>query len=276
MNPRSIGLCICILSWMALSTPSQETYVFHRGFRPNHVYTSVANLTNEMSMKAPGGIGMMGGTTVQHFRFTTRAGSVGNDGRFDLTVAFEKGVTTVDMGGMKQTIDMTDQLQELRIRATCSSAGVIESVDVQGNADDMVKQLAPQLLKDNQITYPDHPMAAGETLEQVTPLEIPIPGVGSINGQVASKYRLASVAGDLATFEITLTIGLESEAEEGSGIRLEGEGSGTIIYSFSDRFEKSFSQNTRMKAKATAAGSSFTIEVDSHLEQTNTVSPRED
>jgi hypothetical protein len=278
VNPRSIGLCICILSWVALSTPSKETYVFDRGFRPNQVYTSVANLTNEMSMKAPGGIGMMSGTAVQHFRFTTRAGSVGNDGRFDLTMAFEKGVTTVDMGGMKQSIDMTDQLQKLRIRASCSAEGTVESVDVQGSGvDDMLKQLGSQLLKDNQIGYPDHPMAVGETFEQVTPLEIPLQGMGaSINGKVEAEYKLVSVAGDLATLEVALSIGLASETQEGSGFKLEGEGSGMIVYSFSDQFERSFNQKTRMKANVTTAGSSFAIEVDSYIDQTNTVSPSGD
>jgi hypothetical protein len=272
MAYRTSFLCLLAIGTFSLPVVAQETYIFNRGFRPGIVYTTRATLSNDMAMSAPGGMSVMKGTTQQEFDFTTTAGAAAGDGTFEVVMAFGKGVATVDMQGMKQTVDLTEKLAGLEVTGTCSEGGTVESVEVTGvDIDEMLKQLGPQLLKDNQIRYPTEPMAIGTSFEQSTPLDIPLQGVGIIKGVVESTFKLASVEGDLATFEVAQKIGIESGSQAGDGTRLEGSGSGVIVYSFSDRFERSARQNTTMRIKMSTAGNAFTMDVTSQLEQHNTV-----
>lgn len=274
MPLRNDLLAAFLVGFLAIPVESQETYQFNRGFRPNQIYTSRALLSSDMNMTAPGGVGAMKGTTSQEFSFRTTAGSPSADGTFGIAMVFEGGSATIDMRGMKQTVDLTEQLGKMTIEATCSAEGTVETVKVRGiGVEETLKQLGPQLLKDNQIHYPDEPMAVGETFKQTTSLGIPLQGVGTVEGVVQSTFTLASVEGDLATFEISQNIGLERDADRGDGIRLEGSGSGTVVYSFGDRFERSARQNTTMNVKLSTAGNAFSVEVTSQLEQHNTVSP---
>lgn len=275
MIHRSLILAFLTLGCLfAAPVQSQETYLFNRGFRPDYTYSSRAVLNSDMNMEAPGGLGGMKGSTSQEFSFRTTAGSPAADGTFEIAMVFEKGSATIDMRGMKQTVDLTEQLSKMTIRASCSADGTVETVKVQGlGVEEMLKQLGPQLLKDNQIHYPKEPMSIGSTFHQTTSLSIPLQGVGSVEGIVESTFKLASVEGDLATFEITQNIGLERDAERGDGVQLEGSGTGSVVYSFTDRFERSARQTTTMNVKLSTAGNAFSVEVASQLEQHNTLSP---
>lgn len=255
------------------TTVSAQTHTFDRGYRPGHVYTSSATIHTDISMGIPGGMNLMKGTSVQELEFVTTSGDRNQDGTFDIRMRFEKGHADFDMRGMKQEQDLTDQLKALRITATCNENGIVESVDVSGAAsDDVLKQLGPQLLKENQVRYPDS-LSVGETFTQASPLDIPLQGVGTISGTVHSTFTLVSVEGDLATFEVTQDIGLAQGDDESGSTKLTGSGNGRVVYSFRDRFERSASQTTSMEASVRTAGSAFTVKVDTRLEQSNTVAP---
>lgn len=108
---------------------------------------------------------------------------------------------------------------------------------ISDKVDDATRQTLTYTLENiqNQINFPDYPLKVGDSFEQEIPMNIPVAGISNVGIVIKTTYELASITGDIATFDFKQDIQLNMDIEQ-SNVSATGGGTGVSHYDIAKRF----------------------------------------
>ncbi len=119
--------------------------------------------------------------------------------------------------------------------------------NVDGELESIMKTVFLQLGSSNQLA--ERTVKLGETTSVQMPMSFPIGGGKAANFDMKMDYKLNSIEGDIANFDVRFSA-LVNAALEASSINIIGSGTGTITYDIVNQYSPEV--NSTMELKLTA------------------------
>ena len=106
---------------------------------------------------------------------------------------------------------------------------------ISDTMDESTKSIIKSTLENvqQQISFPESPMKIGDTFDQKLPLQIPIGGQSPVKIVLVTNYKLTSIKGNKATFDIKQTVTLDISTEQ-NNVTANGTGTGVSDFDISN------------------------------------------
>ncbi|MDB5282423.1 MAG: hypothetical protein JWO06_1498 [Bacteroidota bacterium] len=222
------------------------------GYLPSHTYLIDADQLSKIEILYSGDAEAMKKvaenpakkTVMVYTQKEMSTGKLYRDSLFSIKTVFKKehtlgGSTTIPIGST--------------IYATGSKSGrmTVDSMLADGMDSELKEMLMPMMKAAlQQVVVPEHTIRVGESFTFATPLRIPVASM-VLDFSIKSTYKLKSVSGSVAYFDISQTYVMESESVT-MPITADGTGKGTMTYDISSsyftQYELTSSINMNLKA----------------------------
>jgi hypothetical protein len=122
------------------------------------------------------------------------------------------------------------------------------------------------------IKFPDHPLKPGDTFTQQVPFTLPM--LSGEGNSIETTYKLVSVDGNKANFDIMQNISIKTDIKGKLNIALTGSGTGKMVYDISNNFPSTYTStaNVQVSVKTDKINVSGTLNMNGTMNYTITES----
>ena len=226
-------------------------------FKENRVYSEVINQKISMNMDYQGGKEPVANTTEMQMEASIITGKADAEGTIPLELDYKK--VTSPLGSLLK-------LEGVKIFGKIPKGKQPEYDSIVGDSlDAQTKKMLPQMMTGilSQIKTPEKKMAVGDEESISVPFDLPLAGILNMKMMTNTKYKLVSIKGDRAFFDVGVTYDMSADKgkmEMTGG----GKGAGTMEYDISNKYFRSYKIKTDMNVKSNILGS--TIKMNMHQE----------
>lgn len=212
-------------------------------------------------------------------RRTTRTttGARGEDGGFDFTMQVLDSARVLKLpDGREQPLPDKAALQGLRIHARLDAEGRIVPATVEvDDADPKQRELMQAVLSavlQQALALQRVQLRPGEPASQQMKLQVPVPGITSLEMEMKIHNRLLALDDGVATIEMIYTMSFGT-ASGPVGVQASGSGGGTMSYETATRSVLGSDTNTMMEFIADVPDGKLRIEMAARQRQTTRPAP---
>lgn len=234
---------LCIISLLTCTgvANAQQTMLFKIKYLPNHTYRSITIKTRNDPF------------TIGHFHDTTSIAYEVKTGALKQGALFGADFKYLSYYHYDSFADMFDfvstkenQLKGQMIYGQCGANGrmTIDSLSAKANNASINKSMAEMVnLMQESLKFPDKTLRVGDTFTQVIAMDPDL-----INAPISetATYKLVSVENDLAYFDITHAIAMDTISDRGTikrKLKGAGTGSGKMVFNIKESFPVLFTSD---------------------------------
>jgi hypothetical protein len=226
---------------------SQVENVYRVFYKPDKHYTIKNELYSATKMSLEGDKGMIDDINRQSIypltlyiatssEISLSTGPATMEDIIPIKISFDRELT-------KTTFNNKTTIQKNPLKGI-SIEGIYENKNnftlMPGSIDDFDESKKQNILKSieiskNQILFPETPLKIGDQFIQKFPMEIPVPGLKTIQCTISTIFTLTDILNNVAHFTINQDI-IQDTDKINPSIELKGAGSGSVDYDIKDNF----------------------------------------
>ncbi len=257
---------LCLLALLCISLTqlkAQNGVVFKIKYLPNHNYQTSVNMNMKLNVNLNGDTALISKLKSQGITQPVNAnlaigingniktGALGADNTFPLNMDYKVANLTINANGKDVPIPPKATEKDIKIMGHITQDGKIKIDSAEGKkiSDTTEKKMQQMMdMVQKQIQFPDRPLKPGDTFTQGAPTNIPISGDNNIQLNGGVTYKLVSISGGKAYFDMVPNFSLSFKIKT-MAISITGTGTGKMVYSMKDNFplSKDGSFNVRIK-----------------------------
>lgn len=262
-------ITLFVLTLLSISSQAQEQIDFTIKYLPNHEYTLSQTVTSENNLNY---------IASDELLEELKSNGINNPTVTKETSLLKNSFKTGSLVGntFPITIDLLESNNPVLTKGTKffgnSVADKIKIDSISSNSitkdqKAMLISVMESIL--NQIEYPDKKLKVGEGFTQSIPMNIPIANV-NLEMTINSTYTLKSISNGIAFFDLGQVYTLKTEVE-GSEIKFNGAGTGSINYDIEKQFFSKYYVTMEMDFKMDLEPFSIEIKSKSTTDQITTI-----
>ncbi|MDB5023106.1 MAG: hypothetical protein JWP78_861 [Mucilaginibacter sp.] len=262
---RKLGL-LALLCFLLTQLKAQNGVVFKIKYLPGHNYQTSVNMSMKLNVNLNGDTAFISKLKSQGITAPVNAnlaigingniktGASGADNTFPLNMDYKVVNLTVNANGKDVPIPPKATEKDIKIMGHITQDGKIKIDSAEGKkindtTEKKIQQMMDMIQK--QIQFPDRPLKPGDTFTQSAPTNIPISGDNNIQLNGGITYKLLSMSGGKAYFDMVPNFGMSFKIRT-MGISVTGTGTGKMVYSIKDNFPLSKDGSFNMRIKVTS------------------------
>ncbi len=228
-------------------------------YLPNHIYNLSGSITMNLNTdlsKVPqiadqltkqGISEPINAVMVMELTGAINTGTASADKTFPFTMNVNMPSMTVNVNGKQMPIPMP-KASATNIFGHISAEGRMSVDSLNGKKiPDSVAQKTLGMMNNmfKMVKFPDHPMKIGESFTQQIPFDIPM--LSGLSNNIATTYKLVSIDGNKANFDVTQDMNMHMDVKGKVNINLTGGGTGKMVYDISNNFFSTYTTNSNMQ-----------------------------
>jgi hypothetical protein len=259
-------LLIALIACFNLSL-AQEKVKFEMAYLPNHQYNlETKSLTtilmdaqvDEATKKQLASAGMafpLKMEVIQDIMVAQKTGAVNDKKEIPLTLEYLKMDSKQTMAGKEMPMG-DNPLKGAKITGFVDGSNKMRFESYgEGQIDEQMKTTITKMIDQLQtnIQFPKDPIKIGDQFEQIIPMEIPVQGSGVLKMNSKTIYKLMSIQGGVANFDLIQTITMDMTMEQG-GMSADGAGTGKMTFDVKKKFMSTYNTSIDMEMLIKAGG----------------------
>ena len=248
---------------MANSAMAQQGILFKIKYQPSHTYQNTFHVEVKPVVTVTGsqeileklsamGIGQpVNADLTLDISGQTKSGYAASDGSFPIVFNYMVDSINAKVNG-KNFPSPPNKTNSKKVYAHINPDGQLKIDSANGKKmNDSTEKKMRQMMDmvQHQIKFPDKPLKPGDTFTQGMPFTIPMKGMGDSKIDISVTYKLISIAGDKAYFDMVENININAQIKKAT-TSITGTGTGKMVYSVKDNFPISSSSVLNMKISA--------------------------
>jgi hypothetical protein len=192
---------------------------------------------------------------VQDMLVAQKTGAINDKKEIPITLEYLKMDSKQTMAGKEMPMG-DNPLKGAKITGFVDGANKLRFENYgESQIDEQLKVTITKMLDQMQtnIQFPKDPIKVGDQFEQVVPMEIPVQGAGVLKMNSKTIYKLTSVQGGLANFDLVQTITMDMAMEQG-GMSADGSGTGKMAFDVKKKFMSTYNTSIDMEMLIKASG----------------------
>ncbi|WP_426669830.1 hypothetical protein ACPPVU_01045 [Mucilaginibacter sp. McL0603] len=260
---------ICFLALMCFSltqVKAQKGVVLKVKYLPNHDYKISVNSDVKFNVNLTGDQELLDKLNSQgitnpvdailsvSLNGDTKTGAMSADKTFPLNMDYKISNISVTANGKQMPIPPKVTEKDLKMVGHISEDWKlkIDSADGKVVVDSTEKKMQQMMdLFQKQIQFPDKALKPGDTFTQGSPMDIPMTQGQPIHIDAGITYKLVSISGGKAYFDMIPNFGMNFQIKAVS-INVSGTGTGKMVYDIKNNFPISKEGTINMKIKVTS------------------------
>jgi hypothetical protein len=260
---------LCLLALLCFSLTqlkAQNGVVFKIKYLPNHNYQTSVNMNMKLNVNLNGDTALISKLKSQGITQPVNAnlaigingniktGALGADNTFPLNMDYKVANLTVNANGKDVPIPPKVTEKDIKIMGHITQDGKIKIDSAEGKKINDTTEKKMQQMMDmiqKQIQFPDRPLKPGDTFTQEAPTNLPISGDNNIQLNGGVTYKLVSISGGKAYFDMVPTFSMSFKVKT-MAISVTGTGTGKMVYSIKDNFPLSKDGSFNLRIKVTS------------------------
>lgn len=270
---KKIFTISALLLAATLSASAQSEVLFKMKMLPDHQYA--ANMKMNMDMDMSGVPQSSTGSTPQkmlmemNFTMDMKTGSVNGKKEFPVVMNMQMSPATMTMNGKTSTVPMPNKSIPT-MYGKCGLDGLPRIDSIPGTPmNDSIKTAMNKMMEafQNNIKFPDKPMKVGDSFVQDMPFNLPMMG-GGMKTEAKITYKLISIAGGKANFDIASTMNMDMAVGKGSPVAMHmtGGGTGSMEYDIATSYPTHHLQNMDINMTMPAGDKTMTMKMKMKLD----------
>ncbi|MDB5143274.1 MAG: hypothetical protein JWQ66_1987 [Mucilaginibacter sp.] len=261
---------IYLFAWLCLSLTqlkAQEGVVFKVKYLPNRSYQTSVNIGMKINatlsgdtalinkLKSQGITQPVNANLAMGLNASMKTGTLNTDGTFPINMDFKIANLEVTANGKQIPIPPKVTEKDMKVVGHAGQDGQLKVDSAEGKKmnDSTEKKMQQMMdLVQKQIKFPDKPLKPGDTFTQGAPMNIPVGGANNIQINGGITYKLVSISGGKAYFDIIPNVSMDLKIKTISAT-ISGTGTGKMVYDIKNSFPLSKEATINMKIKVTSA-----------------------
>ena len=260
--------------------PATDKMVFEVVMAPNHTYTSTTTIKNIFVIDIEASEEILAAVKANGMALPTKmnqesemvsivtTGARSDDGSIPVEIVVTNQEMRMTMNGQPMPGQVTatdDDPMKMTGRVFGKNELKLDSI-TGGGADDIpnfeetMKASMEKMIQ--AVEFPAEPMGVGETFEQRVPFDLPMPGVGVVQMNIVSVYKLKSFDDKEGIFDIEMSMEMRGEADT-TNIEMTGEGDGVYVHNREKNNMSSTSSDLDMDMRMSINGMVMTMKGNS-------------
>jgi hypothetical protein len=268
---------------MLFSVTAQGQHVFKAKYVPGKTYITGMTTTADMTMNFEGdstvlasmrSAGMtfpMNVESSSSMKTITKTGNAPKNGNTPFVTEYVDVSSTQTLGD--KVVDNSDKtLVGVKVFGYVDDKGSLKVDSVQGNQSPEFKEMIVNMMDQFQsnTVFPDRSLKIGDEFLEERPMEVPMAGGQTLKMTIKTRYKLAKVTGNEATFDLVQDLTLDMQMS-GADAAATGGGKGVMKFNMRDSFTSYFQSDMDMHMKMNIQGMTMLIDGLTKTETTITM-----